>query len=167
MFGASLAEVEGRRAEPERAPVERVIGRGLEDAQGVGKPLSERSRQRQRTAEAYLKAGSPPRWMERLGDIERGIANERRRLQRAYRLLAEECGDDAETFARRWRRTAEAWSFAAVNQLISQHNAWYPIERDLPMDLRTRDYVLVNGRSFRRPLLDRDWILERFPAAAR
>lgn len=44
-----------------------------------------------------------------------------------------------------------------------QHNEWYPIERDLPMDLRTRDYVLVNGRSFRRPLLDPAWILDRFP----
>ena len=25
------------------------------------------------------------------------------------------------------------------------HNEWYPVERDLPMDLRTRDYVLING----------------------
>jgi hypothetical protein len=159
-----LAVVSGHRAEHERAPVERVIGRGLEEAQGVGKPLAERTRQRQRTVESYLRGGSPPRWMERIGDIERGIANARRRLQRAYRLLGEECGGDCATFARRWREIAEDWDFAPLNELIAQHNEWYPIERDLPMDLRTRDYVLVNGRSFRRPLLDPAWVLERFPA---
>jgi hypothetical protein len=153
-----------RREEDQRAPVERVIGRGLEEAQGVGKPLAERTRQRQRTVEAYLKGGSPPRWMERLGDIDRGTANERRRLQRAYRRLEEECGEDAAEFGRRWRAIAGAWDLSAVNDLIEQHNAWYPIERDLPMDLRTRDYVLVNGRSFRRPLLDPAWVLRQLPA---
>jgi hypothetical protein len=155
--------VSSPRPEREQAPVERVIGRGLEEAQGVGKPLAERTRQRQRTVEAYLKGGSPPRWMERIGDLDRGIAEQRRRLERAYRILAEECGADRARFAQRWRQVAGEWSFDRLNELIEQHNEWYPIERDLPMDLRTRDYVLVNGRSFRRPLLDRAWILERFP----
>jgi len=144
--------------------VERVIGQRIEGAEGIGKPLSERTRQRARTVEAYLKGGNPPRWMQRIGDIERGIANERRRLRRAYRALEDECGDDRAAFARRWRAVAAAWSFGALNELIEQHNAWYPIERDLPMDIRTRDYVLVNGRSFRRPLLDPAWILQHFPA---
>ena len=49
-------------------------------------------------------------------------------------------------------------------ELIRQHNEWYPIERDLPMDFRTRDYVPVNGRSFRREPLGAGWILEHFPA---
>jgi len=149
--------------EREQAPVERVIGRGLEEAQGVGKPLAERTRQRQRTVESYLKGGSPPRWMERIGDIDRGIAEHHRRLERAHGLLADECGEDRALFARRWRQVAAEWSFERLNELIEQHNEWYPIERDLPMDLRTRDYVLVNGRSFRRPLLDPSWILARFP----
>ncbi|MFL5844417.1 MAG: hypothetical protein ACJ762_06960 [Solirubrobacteraceae bacterium] len=151
--------------EREKAPVERVIGRGLEEAQGIGKPLAARTRQRRRTVESYLKGGNPPRWMQRIGDIERGIANEHRRLQRAHRLLREDCGEDDAAFARRWREIAEGWSFGVLNELIEQHNEWYPIERDLPMDLRTRDYVLVNGRSFRRPLLDPAWILKRYPAA--
>jgi hypothetical protein len=159
-----LAVVSSHRAEHERAPVERVIGRGLEEAQGVGKPLAERTRQRQRTVESYLKGGAPPRWMERIGDIERGVAQETRRLRRAYRRLEAECGPDQAAFARRWHAIADAWDFGPLNALIEQHNAWYPIERDLPMDLRTRDYVLVNGRSFRRPLLDPAWVLERFPA---
>ena len=32
------------------------------------------------------------------------------------------------------------------------------------MDLRTRDYVLINGRSYRRPELGPAWVLEHFPA---
>ena len=149
----------------EQAPVERVIGRGLEEAEGIGKPLAERTRQRQRSVESYLRGGSPPRWMERLGDIERGIANELRRLRRRHRELAEECAGNPERFAREWRAVAADWSFGTLNDLIEQHNEWYPIERDLPMDLRTRDYVLVNGRSYRRPVLGAAWILERFPAS--
>ena len=148
----------------EQSPAERVIGRGLEEAQGVGRPLSERARQRQRTIEAYLKQGAPPRWMQRLAEIDRGIAIHRRRLEARHRTLRAECGSDLATLARRWRAIAEGWSFGHLNDLIEQHNEWYPVERDLPMDLRTRDYVLVNGRSYRRPHLDARWILEQFPA---
>lgn len=148
---------------PQPAPVERVIGRGLEEAEGVGKPLSERTRQRRRSVEAYLKGGSAPRWMQRIGDIDRGVAEHRRRLARAHSALAEACGEDREAFARRWRARAAGWRLDELNELIDQHNEWYPIERDLPMDLRTRDYVLINGRSYRRSRLDADWILEQFP----
>jgi hypothetical protein len=31
------------------------------------------------------------------------------------------------------------------------------------MDIHTRDYVLINGRSYRRRELDAAWVLERFP----
>ena len=48
--------------------------------------------------------------------------------------------------------------------LVEQHNDWYPIERQLPMDPRTGDYVRFAGRSYRRPILGPDWILEHFPA---
>jgi hypothetical protein len=37
-------------------------------------------------------------------------------------------------------------------------------KRQLPIDLRTRDYVKVGGRSYRRPLLTEAWVLEQFPA---
>jgi hypothetical protein len=32
------------------------------------------------------------------------------------------------------------------------------------MDIRTRDYVLINGRSYRRAELGQEWVLARFPA---
>ena len=105
--------------------------------------------------------------MERLSDIDEGIAAERQRLARAYRALQEECGDDPAVFARRWRAVARTWPFEALNELIEQHNEWYPVERQLPMDPRTRDYVRLGGRSYRRPVLGPDWVLEHFPARPR
>ena len=57
-----------------------------------------------------------------------------------------------------------------LNDLIDRHNRNFPIEARLPMDPRTRDFVLLNGRHYRERPLDVHWVLERFPprlAAAR
>jgi hypothetical protein len=151
-------------AEPEdpRTPLERLVVRDVEDQ--LGRPIPERMRQLQRSVDAYLRAGAAPRWMQRINEIERATTRHRGRLERAYAALREECGDDPEAFAERWTALARSWRFDAVNELIHQHNEWYPIERDLPFDLRTRDYVRVGGRSYRRDELGPEWILERFPA---
>ena len=146
-----------------KAPAERLITGPL-DERDLGRPLSERTRQSRRSVEDYLRAGGRPRWMERLLEIDRGIARHTRRLERAYRQLLDTVAPA--DFSGRWRAVAEAWDFDALNLLISQHNDWYPIERDLPMDLRTRDYVRVGGRSYRRAPLTPDWVLDRFPADA-
>jgi hypothetical protein len=153
--------------EGRESPVERLLERRRVDREGVGRPLSARARQTQRSVEVYLKTGVRPRWMERLADIDEGIATETRRLARSYRVLQEECRGDARAFARRWRAVAHSWPFEALNELIEQHNAWYPVERQLPMDPRTRDYVRVGGRSYRRPVLGPEWVLEHFPEAPR
>jgi hypothetical protein len=149
-------------SENRRSPTERFVLERLEDPRSGGRPISERARRSQRSLESYLRAGLRPRWMERLIEIERGTARARRELGAAYEALQDQCGDDRERFARRWRAIAEAWSFGELNELIRTHNEWYPVERDLPMDLRTRDYVLVNGRDYRRRELDAAWILEQF-----
>ena len=117
----------------------------------------------QRSVEAYLKAGVRPRWMERIAEIDNSIKHQRMRLARSYRTLREECGGDPELFAARWTSFAHRCRFDELNELIAQHNEWYPIERDLPMDLRTRDYVLINGRSYRREPLSAEWVLRHFP----
>ena len=151
--------------EDQRSPVERIVERDLDDETGKGKPLSSRAAQTQRSIDAYLKAGVRPRWMERVGDIDIGIAAERRRLARAHRALRGECAGDPRMFAARWRELARTWRFDDdLKQLIEQHNDWYPIERDLPLNPRTGDYVRVGGRSYRRPVLGPAWILEHFPA---
>jgi hypothetical protein len=134
-----------RDQRPERTSVERLIA-PLDEREAARRALSSRTRQTQRSVEGYLRAGVRPR------------------LERAYRQLREELGDDHAAFAHRWRAMAGSWRFDHLNDLIEEHNEWYPVERDLPMDPRTRDYVPIHGRSYRRPHLDRDWVLEQFPA---
>src|SRR5919107_1117660 len=129
-----------------RSSVERLLERNLVDESGFGKPLSHRAATTPRTVEAYLKAGVRPR-----------------RMERAYRALRLECGADAVAFARRWRDRAHAWRFDELNVLIEQHNEWYPVERRLPMNPRTGDYVPVGGRPYRRPVLGPEWVLGQFP----
>jgi hypothetical protein len=146
---------------PAETPLERLVMRDAEERRG--RPISSRARMAQRSVDAYLRAGIRPRWMERLDDIERGTAAHRRRLERAYAALRAEHAGDPEGFAARWRARAGAWRFDDLNELIRQHNDWYPIERDLPMNPRTGDYVPVGGRSYRREELGPSWILERFP----
>jgi hypothetical protein len=146
-----------------RSPAERFVAESLEDPRSAGRPFSDRARLTRRSLEDYLKAGMRPRWMERLIEIEHGTKRARRLLEETYARVHDECGSDRAHFSRRWRAIAAAWSFDDLNELIRTHNEWYPVERDLPMDLRTRDYVLINGRSYRRPELGADWILEQFP----
>jgi hypothetical protein len=154
-------------AEQDRqSPVERRIERSFEDTQGVGKPLSRRARQTRRSVEAYLRAGVLPRYMERLREIERETETQRSRLEIAYHALRAECDGDPELFERLWRRRARSWrGFDRINDLIAEHNEWYPAEANLPMNPRTRDYVRIRGRSYRREPLDADWVLRQFPPA--
>jgi len=104
--------------------------------------------------------------MLRLREIEQRTAAHEERLADAWRVLAEDCGDDGVAFARDWGATATAWSFFDVNDLIERHNRWYPIEARLPMDPKTGDYALVNGRSYQLEPLAETWVLERFPPDA-
>jgi hypothetical protein len=153
------------RDDDPRTALEKRIARSFEDEEGIGRPLSRRARQTKRSVESYLKSGVTPRFMERLREIENGTAAHRRRLARSYRALQDEYAGDEDGFAQRWRAqaTAQTRQFAPINELIRQHNEWYPIERNLPLDPRTRDYVKLAGRSYRRRELDADWVLEQFP----
>jgi hypothetical protein len=144
--------------------VQRIVRGGMITEDALGKPFSERVRHSRRTLENYLKAGALPRWMERVIEVDSRTELERQRLADAYRELERECGGDRARFAERWRALAEAARFDELNELIRQHNDWYPIERDLPMNPRTGDYVTFDGRSYRRPELGPAWILAQFPA---
>ncbi|HEX6699465.1 MAG TPA: hypothetical protein VF101_01930 [Gaiellaceae bacterium] len=101
--------------------------------------------------------------MRRLRQIEDAIQLHERALEAAWRDLAAISAGDADDFAARWRDVARAWRFDEVNDLIERHNRFFPAEARLPMDPRTRDFVLVNGRPYRREPLGSRWILERFP----
>jgi hypothetical protein len=153
-------------AEDQRTPVERIVEKDIRGGPGTGQPLSPHVRQYQRTLEAYVASSAPPRWMERLAEVDRGIERERRRLAREYEAMRQRFGRDRAAFAERWKAFAASRRYEELNELIRQHNEWYPIERRLPWDIRRRDYVLIHGRSYRRPELGADWILEQFPAPA-
>jgi hypothetical protein len=142
----------------------RVLETDLAESPVKGRPLPQRLRNFRPDADAAVRAlGGPTLWMRRLRAIEDALGEHERQLEAAWRELAAEIEDEA-SFARAWRETAQSWSFAQVNELISRHNRWFPAEARLPMDPRTRDFVKVNGRSYEREPLDAQWILARWPA---
>lgn len=130
-----------------------------EDVRGnplAGKPLRRRIRNFRPDADAQIAAlGGPLAWMRRLRAIEAEVELHERQLAEAYELRES---------PEEWRRLAEAWDFSEVNELIERHNRHYPAESRLPMNPRTGDFVLVNGRPYTREPLDAVWILSRFPA---
>lgn len=128
-----------------------------------GRPLRLRLRNFVPAADAYLASlGGPLPYMVRLREIEAATREHTERLADAWRLLAHEC-DDEQVFSARWRGAVQQWSFDEVNDLIARHNRWYPAESRLPMDPRTGDFALVNGKGYRRAPLDAGWALRRFP----
>jgi hypothetical protein len=122
----------------------------------LGRRLPRRIRRFRAEADRYLASlGGPLPYMQRARQIDDLIEQHTARVAEAYG----EHGGNAEE----WRRIAERWDFGDVNDLIDRHNRYYPIEARLAMDPRTRDYVQVGGRSYRREPLDAAWILGRFP----
>ena len=129
-----------------------------EDLRGnplAGAPLRQRLRNFRPDADAQIAAlGGPLAWMRRLRAIEHAIHEHERQLALAYTTTG---SPDA------WRALAARWDFTEVNELIERHNRHYPAESRLPMNPRTGDFVLINGRPYTREPLDADWILNRFP----
>jgi hypothetical protein len=148
--------------QPALSPAERRIARSRDDDRGHGRFTTE-SLQSERTVEGYLRAGVMPRWMERLKEIHAGTERHRRELAAEYEDLRARHAGDAAAFARAWTERVARWSFDDVNELIRVHNEWYPVERQLPMDPRTGQYVLIAGRRYDRVELDADWALAQFP----
>lgn len=145
----------------DRNPTEKFVRHSRIDTSGEGRPLSDRALHRERTVAGYLKGEVLPRYITRARDIEKATAAHRDDLAEVRDELREALGDD-DAFAAAWSATVEAWDFDAVNLLVEQHNAWYPIERDLPMDPRTGAYIGAFGQDFRRRPLDAAWALAQF-----
>ncbi len=149
------------REREERAALE-------EDLQTIslsGKPLPIRARHFRPTADVYLLATRGPlAYMLRLREIEQRTGQHEAELRDAWLELAEVSEGDAELFRREWLATARRSSFDEVNDLIDRHNRWYPVESRLPMDPRTGDHALVNGRDYRLAPLDADLGARALPA---
>ena len=146
------------------APAERLLTRAAEGATQHGRPLSRRARQTQRSVEAYLKAGVRPRWMERLDEIDQGVAAEKQRLARAYRALQEECaGSRASSRAAGapWRgrggstTSTSSSSSTTTGTRSSASSRWTRAPATTSASRAARTAGRCSGR---------DWILEHFPA---
>jgi hypothetical protein len=149
---------------PQERRDRKLLEEDLETSPLKGKPLRQRLRNFRPDADSVLRGLSgPTAWMRRLRAIEDELERHEQQLDEAWRQLAADAAD-AEEFARRWRETAENWSFAQVNELIERHNRNFPAEARLPMDPRTRDFVKINGKPYQREVLDAAWILARWPA---
>jgi hypothetical protein len=137
----------------------------LRDNPVAGKRLRRRYRNFRPDASADLTAiGGPLAWMRRLRDIELALEGHEARLREAEEELQAETAGNPVWFASAWQELAERWDFSDVNDLIERHNRHYPAESRLPMNPRTGDFVLVNGRPYTREPIGSAWILERFPA---
>ncbi len=147
------------RARAEREAVERALA----DVPLRGKPLQRRVRLERATLERYLRAGGGPLpYMRRLRAIDLATRAHEKALREHREELARHVSGRA--FAEAWVAAAEAWDFGELNCLIDVHNRWYPVEAELPMDPRTGDYRLVDGRPYWRRPLTAEWVLRRYPA---
>jgi hypothetical protein len=130
-------------------------GMGRDDPSLRGLPLPSRVGSAPPSIESILLAAAgPPRFAERLATIERLTAELASRAESGREQFEEVYGAGSPLAAARLRREVAGWDLTAVNMLITEHNRYYPIERRLPMDPLTGDYVAVNGRSYRRPNID-------------
>jgi hypothetical protein len=155
----------GVRAESDLERIAREkLERDLEGSPLAGRPLRERLRNFRPAVDGYLiSLGGPLPYMVRLREIEERTAEHERNLRDAWQNLAAASDGDPARFERDWRRQVERWSFDEINDLIERHNRFYPAESRLPMDVRRRDFVLVNGEHYSRRSLDAAWAFERFP----
>jgi hypothetical protein len=157
----------GVREENARERAEReTLERELEGRPYQGKRVAPRPQFFHRSPESYVASrGGPLPYMVRLREIAAQTDAHEARLAALWRDLAHAHRRDPAAFARGWIRIAERWDFGAVNELIDKHNRFYPAESRLPMDVRRRDFALVNGEEYAIGPLDAAWILARFPAS--
>jgi hypothetical protein len=88
-------------------------------------------------------AAGLPAWIRRTRELELRLEELESALERA------------------WRRS----DLQEINAVIVAYNLNFPIERDLPMDLRSRDYTHRGAPWRPLPPIEASWILDRFPAA--
>lgn len=147
---------------------EQARGRALQEeidgSPALGRPIEIRRRHFRQTVDSYVASlGGPLPFMVRVREIDRLIHEAEEALAERWLALAAEHAGDPAGFETSWAEIAGRWNFVEVNDLIDRHNRWYPIEARLAMDVKRRDYVLVNGRPYRYPQLDAAWVTDRFP----
>lgn len=110
-----------------------------------------------------LAVGGAPAWSRRLKRIHDLTLAAAAELHAEWQTLAQKARGDRSRFAAGWQQHAERFDFRAINELVERHNRYFPAEANLPMDIKTLDYVSFAGADYRRAKLDATWILTQFP----
>ena len=110
-----------------------------------------------------LAVGGAPAWSRRLKRIHDLTQAATAELRADWHSLAKQARGDRPRFAAGWRQHAERFDFRPINELVERHNRYFPAEANLPMDIKTLDYVAFAGADYRRQQLDAAWILAQFP----
>jgi hypothetical protein len=110
-----------------------------------------------------LVTGGAPAWSRRLKRIHDLTDLLTAELRADWHRIAQAARGNAARFTAEWQRHARSFSFTEVNELIARHNRYFPAEANLPMDVRTHDYVAFGGGDYRRYPLDAEWVLAQFP----
>jgi hypothetical protein len=106
----------------------------------------------------------PPAYATRKKRIEDLVERHLRTLVALHDArLAKFDDEDADAMTRALLAKAGTFDLARLNELITTHNRYYPIEAGLPTDVRTGGY-LVHGRPW---LPDAPWTAARFVDEAR
>lgn len=111
-----------------------------------------------------LTIGGAPAWsrrLKRIYDLTDEIVED---LRISWAKAGRAAKGRPDRFATTWTQYAQRYDLGKINQLIRDHNQYFPAEANLAMDIHTMDYVDWGGADYRRRPLDVAWILERFPA---
>ena len=110
-----------------------------------------------------LAVGGAPAWSRRLKRIHDLTLAATAVLHAEWHTMALKARGNRPRFATGWQQYAARFDFHQVNELVDRHNRYFPAEANLPMDVKTLDYVAFAGADYRRRRLDSAWILAQFP----
>ena len=129
-----------------------------------GKPLRRSSLQRQPSGGVLPARRGPAALHPARGRDRARDAPHLQELDAPAAACARSAPPTRRAFAPRLGGARAQLGLRAVNDLVREHNEWYPVERDLPMDPRTATTCPSTAASYRRDELDAAWALRQVPA---
>jgi hypothetical protein len=106
----------------------------------------------------------PPPYAVRAKTVEDLTANLLADLKTQWITVAESCRAHSEPFGRIWRAVLDTLELEELNQLIKEHNTFYPMEANLQPDLETGQYKIGNTLWKPKAKITPEYLLGLFPA---
>ncbi len=113
--------------------------------------------------EALKALDGPPAWSARLRRIEEWVEYTVAEARQAWARMALDYYGENGGFREAWERYAENVDFKKINALIDRHNKYFPIEANLPCNIKTGK-LMWGGKPFKKMnYFTSQWLLEIFP----